>query len=350
MAPSRGSESGLLRLWDLAVLLCVELYLRLRYRKTAEKVRRLLRNDGVNRTSVAHPRRITEKYFWRKVIDHDPRFTVACDKIAARRIVSDLGVEVALPRILWSGTDPALIPDQLLTADVVIKAAHGWEQTIFPAKDGLSPDEIRARCAEFMASSHGRRQDQWGYYHIPHRILIEERIYADRPMTDIKFHVYGENIVWVTAVYPTTGPKQAGIWQRNEDGTLSLSTFTASSTDQIDGRPLPAIVSAMAPVAQRIGAAFDSMRVDFMTDGETFYLGELTVYTAAGYTSFGHLAEPPGPRYWDIRRTWFLNTRQRGFWRIYAASLRRAIDREVARSGRPDASQPLAPAMLGLGL
>lgn len=349
MEPLPKPEPRFLRHWDGLVLLGAELYLRIRHRRVSSRVRWVLRQNGVRRVHLAHPRRVTEKYFWRKAVDHDPRFTVACDKIASRKIVEDLGVEVPMAPILWTGADPAQIPDHLVTGDVVIKAAHGWQQSIYPARDGLTAEQVRSTCSQFMASSHGQNQHQWGYFGVPPRIVIEERVFKGRPLTDVKVHTCGANPVWVTCVHPNPDHKSAGIWKCLADGSLTISPFLASEVKTSDDTAPPATTAAMIQIATKIGRAFDAIRVDFMSDGEAFYLGELTVYTNGGYVSFGHMDDPPGRRFWDIRRSWFLNSRQRGLWAIYAASLRRSANRQVRQSGEPVLPDRLEPSMLGLG-
>ncbi len=336
---------------DLCILVLVDLWMRARFPDQVASITRRMKDKGVTNLRLSDPRYLNEKYLWRRLFDHDPRFTVVCDKIETRKLVADLGVDVRLPEIFWTGTDPDLIPEHLLGQDVIVKAAHGWNQSIYVRDAGLGPAEIREKCREFMASSHGQRQHQWGYFNAPRRILIEERLFSGRPMCDIKFTVFGHVLVQIIGIYPGPQGRTAGIWFLDSDGEWKLSDEASSVSKEIDGRPLPPSTDAAARIASQIGAAFDHMRVDFMTDGEQVYLGELTAYNAAGASpTFGHLVDTPNNVYWDLRRSWFLSTPQRGWRRIYAASLRRSIDRQARSDPRLDAAGPLDPAMLRAGL
>lgn len=346
------SPSGMaLSIWDRVVFALIEFWIGLAFGKQVGYLRKRMSERGVTKLTLANPRYLNEKYFWRRIFDRDPRFTLLCDKIAVRDFLSDLAVEAKLPRILWTGTDPDQIPERLLAADVIVKAAHGWNQSIVLREAGLEPAEIRAKCCEFLSMTHGVRHHEWGYFNAPHRIIIEERLFPHRPFCDLKYTTYGSVLVQLIAIYPGVEGRTAAIWLVDETGDWHVQDQASSVSQVVDARPLPPTVKAAAAISVRIGAAFDHMRVDFMTDGHELYLGELTVYNAAGSSpTFGHLIETPNNVHWDLRRSWFLTAKQRGWKGIYAASLRRSIDWQAAADPRLGLAGRLDPAMLDLGL
>jgi hypothetical protein len=86
-----------------------------------------------------------------------------------------------------------------------------------------------------------------------------------------------------------------------------------------------------------IGADFDHLRVDFLTDGTRLFLGEITIYNLGGIAySTGQLTDTPLNRSWDLRRSWFMRSPQKGWRKAYAAALRRAINLETLRMPRYD--------------
>lgn len=355
MSPGPGSGRDAsppwLRLWDMAVLASVDLWLRLRHRRLVARLRGLMRPLGVRRLHLADPRLANEKFFWRKVMDHDPRFTLASDKIDMRRLVAGLGVEVRMPRVLWTGADAGALPEDLLTEDVVIKAAHGWNQSIIVRDCGQTPGEIRARCTEFLGQSHGRANHEWGYFNVPRRLIVEERLFPGGGIFDIKVKTFGPIVEQLVPIYADTGERTAAPWVPDGRGGWTLFDKPSGASDVIDARPFPAIATEALRIASQIGAAFDHVRVDFLTDGKTLYLGELTLYTGGGIaTPFGHQLGSPLNRSWDLRRSWFLVAPQRGVWRLYADCLRRAIDRRAYGDDRLNLPGPLAPEMLDIGL
>jgi hypothetical protein len=344
-------ESRWLRLWDLSVLTVVEVGLRLRHRRLVARLRGLMRPLGVRRLHLADPRLANEKFFWRKTIDHDPRFTVVSDKIDMRRVIEDLGVAVSMPRVHWTGESADDLPGDLLAADVVIKAAHGWNMSIIVRDCGLEPSAIRDRCRAFLAASHGAPDYEWAYFDAPHRLIVEERLYPGGGMIDLKVKTFGPVVETVTAIHFDTGDRTAGVWFPDGRGGFAMAGQASLVSDAIDDRPLPATAAEAVRVSERIGAAFDHVRVDFMTDGRTLYLGELTLYSGGGIaTPFGHQPDSVLNRSWDLRRSWFLTAGQRGWRRIYAASLLRAINRRAAGDGHIGAAGPLPRAMLEVGL
>ena len=79
----------------------------------------------------AYPLSSNEKYTWRKLYDRNPWFTVANDKLAAKRLARELCPGIRVPRTLWEGTCAEDIPDEVLQGDVVVKANHGSGWNLF---------------------------------------------------------------------------------------------------------------------------------------------------------------------------------------------------------------------------
>ena len=274
--------------------------------------------------NVAAPRTVNEKFLWRKLFDHDPRFVRLSDKIAAREWLAEQGIEADMAEILWSGTDARDIPDEVLSGGVVVKGAHGYAMNIFlkePPKDRAAFDE---EANAFMARDHGRVERQWGYYDVPRRLCVERLLPG--ATSDLKIYTFGPRVKRLVAIYDRFDDLTADLWRTGDDDVLTLSEGSSVIGETRAGRPLPPFIDDALDLARRIGAHFDHMRVDLMSDGERFWLGELTVYNLGGHFA-GVAAEDKAilNRAWDLRRSWFLTTPQRGWRALYRAALARRL-------------------------
>lgn len=165
---------------------------------------------------------------------------------------------------------------------------------------------------------------------MPKRLLAEEALFQDQQLIEIKYYTFGP-IVEQFVISRQGEPTTSGRWQRQSDASYKLHDQPTTVSPIIDRAPLPPVVDKGLRLASEIGARFDQMRVDTMTDGETLYLGELTVYNQAGRAHLqGHYEDAPMNRSWDLRRSWFLTTPQTGWRARYASALRRALDRRDA--------------------
>lgn len=304
------------------------------YRKSA--------SHGNRHLSIAAPRVANAKFVWRKVFDHDLRFTVMSDKMAAKDFVRDLGIGLQTPRTLWSGP-PGDLPESMLGGDVVIKTTHGWSTNLYPARDGMSPDEVREGIRRAMAQRHGRRYNQWAYYDIRPRLFVEERVDKDVDLTDLKVYVYGGVAQRVVPIR-TIGDNQriAAVWTRDAQGTFVRSSEASGvSPGVVDDAPLPPCTEEALTIASRIGAYFDHLRVDFLATEDALYLGEITVYSQSGILVGGFSIDAEPSRLWDLRRSWFLNAGQEGWKGVYARALARFCAREARQNPGLDTVGPL---------
>jgi hypothetical protein len=278
----------------------------------------------------AYPASANEKYLWRKLLDHDPRFVAVSDKLAARRWLAEQGIAAPMPEVLWVGTDPATMPADLLRDDVVIKTNHAYGHLHY-VRDGIADRAaLDAKIRGWLAYDHSRHRGQWAYRDIPRRVFLERVVGAPgQPLEDFKFHTCGDRVLRMARIYRARGISEGQMFFPDAAGDLRLSPRKPSVCDRYSDRSCPASFGAMTALARRIGAMFDHIRVDFLVSGDRFWLGELTVYNLSGFNAQGG-ADPDDPHSiaWDIRNTWFMREARLGpFWRLYRRHLREALDR-----------------------
>mgnify|MGYP002713246949 CR=1 FL=1 len=90
---------------------------------------------------------------------------------------------------------------------------------------------------------------------------------------------------------------------------------------------MPATIDRAIEIAREIGARFDSVRVDFLCNDTELFLGEITFNSGAGRSPLGFLPDIPSNRLWDLRKSWFMTTPQRGWREVYRRALLRELDR-----------------------
>lgn len=334
-------------IFDTIILWLVHVWVMVRQPGIWLRVVRRTRGPGMPRPYSAFPLTANEKYSWRKIFDHDPRFVVLSDKQAAKEWVARHGFDVSVPKTLWCGTDAREMPETVLNGDVVIKATHGWRMNIFVKNGTHDHAQLREEAGSFLEMAHGRDQFEWAYCNVPRRLLAEEMIRpASGELLDLKLYTFGPHVEQVVLISESEQGRAGAIWEPDAEGRFQMLEIKTAISDRIDRRPLPDCIGQALKVAAEIGAEFDHLRVDFLTDGSVLYLGEITVYNLAGHAyPHGDIVDTTLNRSWDLRRSWFLRSPQKGWRKAYAAALRRAIDRQSREMVRFDgADAPPLPA------
>lgn len=272
----------------------------------------------------AAPMRYNELVLWRKIVDRNPLFVTLTDKLAAKVYIRDACPGIAMPEILWCGRDAANIPPGLLTSAAVIKANHGCAMNIFVSEGGPDCAAIVRKARRWQRERYGRRHGEWAYRPIVPAVFVEEMLTLSggKIATDIKVHVCSGVIshVWV------------------EDKHAKLSVLFDRQANPLPGRDpdypdedqaLPVNARLLDHVRQAISIApgiagdLDYIRIDFLVTDDRLYVGEITVYSAAGYGTWTNPAIAAEiERLWRLEQSAFLRRPHRGAVHLYAEALR----------------------------
>jgi hypothetical protein len=78
----------------------------------------------------------------------------------------------------------------------------------------------------------------------------------------------------------------------------------------------------MVELAKRIAVGFDHLRVDFLWNGQHFYLTEITIYSQGGFLLYSDqdLLKTMASM-WDMRSSWLFGKGQSGWRHYYVAWL-----------------------------
>lgn len=300
----------------------------------AVRVWSLLRHPGVWRRSLrgktgffpnpAAPSGDGDKFLWRKIFDHNPLFSICCDKLAAKDYAARNCPGLMTAAVLWQGTDPARIPPELLTGNVAIKANHGSGWNILVRDGQYDRKEMLRRASGWVRRTYARYVGEWGYRNARRCILVEAMLQEPdgRPVaTEYKFHTSAGRTCYIY------------VKRRNADGTDNWCAYERDGTPlPADPQwttwlalPLPANFERMRETAERLGQPFDHIRVDLYSLHGGIYFSELTVYPQSGKSVSRRQAELRNAS-WDLRKSWFLSTPQRGWRKLYAEALVRWLD------------------------
>lgn len=289
----------------------------------------VLRNNRLPRPAL--PVSSSDKFLWRKLIDHNPLFTMACDKLASKAWAVARCPQLKAAKVLWAGTDPQTIPLGFLRQRVIIKASHGSGMNILDPRS-VSEQEIRSRATRWLGKRHAKRKGEWGYKNVRRKIFVEEALLDGDNLvaTEYKFHVCCGTTAYVFVKITKAGNRK-DFMILDKDGQVSGSHSVATAKE-IDFL-LPPNYRDMRSIAERLAEPFDFLRTDLYNINGEIYLSELTVYPSSGYGNIGvpelvNLRE----RLWDIRTSRFLSSPQKGIWKAYACILRQWLDERESKA------------------
>lgn len=274
----------------------------------------------------AFPTKLDEKFLWRKIFDRNPEFTCVSDKLESQYIARQRCPEIQIPRTLWTGMSALDIPKEILKGNVVVKATHG-SGYVFPVFDGEYDIAALERSAKtWLRQTFGRRHWEWGYFGVKPRLLVEEMILDETGgyhTTEVKLYVYCGQISMIVLIRDRLTQSSAIVLHGDWSPSVDTNKIGAAVFDG----PLPENRAQIEDVARRLCTGFDHMRCDLYLVGDDIYFGEYTVYNQGGYVLIerDEVLRSAHNQAWDVSRSWFLTTPQRGWSGLYAASLLRQL-------------------------
>ena len=280
----------------------------------------------------ARPTDHGEMVQWRKLFDHNPQFTVFCDKLACKRWVRTNFPDVPLVEPVWTGERPDDLPAAFVAPGYIIKASHGCRANYFPDRQSLGRPELNRLLSRWLGRSYDR-QGQWGYRNVPRRLLVEPRIGGDGPLWEYSVRGHDGAVSGIWVVRDQHRPTEQGT-----DFTADGKRLPPKSNGKL--KPLPAdfvpppSFYRARDIASRISRGFDHIRVDFFVDGDQLYLGEITVYPGSGYGT--EWQSPEKARLHELawfralHLSWFYRMPHRWPMSLYQDAFRRFVDAHVA--------------------
>ena len=279
--------------------------------------------------NIAFPKLYHEKIFWRKVFDNNPLFGVFCDKLATKEYIISKFPEARVPKTIWSTDDLTQILQLPVTSDMVIKASHGSSFNYFPKGSPDDSEQLYLLAHKWMATGYGIDMYETGYFGVKRQVFAEERILTkgNRPFIDIGIGcANGKAIMLLVTRNCKKDNMQDGNFNLQGERVLNYGESPGIGHNLDLDFKLPSNYKEVIKLAETLSVGIDYARFDFMTDGETIYAGEITVYPGGGHTE-ATLGDHYGAdkyidQFWDIRLSWFLNTQHSGWKSLYVKLLK----------------------------
>jgi hypothetical protein len=292
---------------------------------------------------LATPGRLSELVQWRKLFDRNPAFIIFADKLATKTWIAERLPDLPMAETLWVGDRPEDIPAALLTPGHVIKTNNASGQNYLPHRGELPRAEVNRQFHRWLRASAGKRWlgwldqgQEWAYWPVPSKVFVERQVSGDRPLVDISVRVLDGEALMVSCAldFKTEGSTVGYFWP---DGT-PVDDPEASTLPT--GFAVPPAFFEAVRAAAILGQGFDYLRIDFLTDGDTLYSGEITCYPASGHGTDDPFIRRLYLRWLDtLHLSWALSTPQPWPRRVYLAAFRRWLDRhraELARNASPE--------------
>lgn len=291
--------------------------------------------------NLAVPITVDDKYLWRKIFDHNPLFVTLSDKLATKEYVAEHFPAVGFAKVLWRGNDIMMAPCDLLAGAGFLKANHASGFNIRLGSTPPDMQQLHQKTRKWLQTRWEKYHGEWGYAGVRPQLFIEEDLNAGATATlaDFTIYVFGQQISHFVAMhghksqfiqvarFDGQGNRMARprVGETNilpPDGTGRTVTCSVLPEDYA----LPAGVEDMLETARKIAAGHDHLRVDFLWNGNGFFLTEITLYPMGGYIIY---EDEELPRLmascWNLQGSWFLNSRQTGWRGHYAQWLRRQL-------------------------
>lgn len=254
--------------------------------------------------NFSKPIKFNEKLQVKKINDRDPLLPIVADKIESKRYVKEIINNIYIPKTLWEASSPEDIDSldyKQLPDNYVFKANH-TSQTIKIIKNGshLPKGKMKSLSENWLKHDQASALGEWAYQNIPRKVFIEEFLdFEGKEPDDYKFFVYHGKVHFIQLDSDRFIDHKRNMFDKNwQELDFDFSYLRKSPPPK-----QPEFLQDMIIAAEKLGEAFDFIRVDFYWYKNQVTFGELTVYPGAGFEKF------PDEK-WDIEfgKPWKLKT------------------------------------------
>lgn len=237
---------------------------------------------------LEHPKTFNEKLQWLKLYDRKPEYTTMVDKYLAKQWVADkIGQQYVIPTIaVYDSVDEIdldKLPDMF-----VLKCNHDSGNTVI-CKDKLSFDleSAKQKLDDAVKKDYYLKWREWPYKNVKKKVLAEKYLETSEidDLIDYKMMTFSGR---VKCCFTCTN--------RRSDNGLNVTVYDREWERMPFGRPnhpadvnpipKPKSYEEMVEISERLGENMPFVRVDFYEIEGRPYVGEMTLYPAAGFEDF----------------------------------------------------------------
>lgn len=257
---------------------------------------------------------IQSKILFKMAWDRSPVLRVLSDKLSVRKFISERkGADYLVP-LVGDWIHPGRIPWRSLPREFVVKVTHGSggvivvsesasENTFLPTtpqgwvRFEVHPDNFDSKAAEILLSHWQTLRYEWwpgrkpefGYRRLRPRIIVETLIKPPNgsALLEIKAYTFNGVIGFLEVFLGSVGVKKSLLYLDRFGNRLPVMCTDGDEMWPVLEiiPPLPDL-SVINELSERLSRDIDFVRVDFLTSGQTIYVGELTSYPSCGEFSF----------------------------------------------------------------
>ena len=253
-----------------------EVYIKLLYRLKMKKS-----------LNLNNPTTFTEKIQWLKLYDHNPKYTVMVDKVAAKDYVAKIiGQEYVVPTFgKWDNVDD--INFDSLPNSFVLKVNHDSGGVVI-CKDKKEFDIKAAKkklkkCLKNNGYWYGR---EWPYKNIIPCIFAEEYLEdsSTKGLWDYKFYCFGGLVKCYRVDFDRFIDHHTNYFTSN--GEMMQMGDVSSPPDFNKEIPVPKNLEKLKELAEKLACTQPFLRTDFYDVDDKIYFGEMTFYPDSGFGKF----------------------------------------------------------------
>ncbi|MBE6594439.1 MAG: glycosyl transferase [Ruminococcaceae bacterium] len=269
------------------------------YKKWSDErlVRRRYRAVLHRELNLENPQRFSEKMQWLKLHDHQERYSVIVDKVAAKKHIADLvGEEYVVPTLgVWDSFDEINFDE--LPEQFVLKCTHdSASYVICRDKSRFDKKKAKKRLEQALKINFYYRNREWPYRNVPPRIIAEVYLSdtnqneAGCSLVDYKFFCF-DGVPKAMFISKECGDTHVTDWFDMEYNHLPIKM----ANPHADVPPAkPEKFEDMVRLATILSQNYPQIRVDFYQVNGKLYVGELTLYHSGGFFEIH-------PEEWDIK-------------------------------------------------
>lgn len=277
--------------------------------------------------NIAMPSSYHEKMLWRKIFDRNPLFITFCDKLKCKKYAMETVCDAKMPKVLWSGIEIDDLAKQYLRAGAILKANHGYNMNVFSFKHS-EEREVEARAAAWLVETHGEQDLQWGYFHAEKVLFIEEALVPTQgKLVDLNVRASDGKCLLVSCIVDNKSKSErSGYFNLQGERLKDYDLRTPPDKVLEQDFEVPKCLNKCLEWASKLSVGVDYARYDFMVVDDQPYIGEVTVYPAAGLGSDRTPEEKRANSLladsWDLLESHFLKTENTGLVEKYRLKLR----------------------------
>lgn len=235
---------------------------------------------------IKKPRSFNEKIMHRKIYTNKDEYRRIADKYEVRNYVQKKIGKCVLSDLIYTTLNPHDIILKDMPEKFVIKANHGsgWN-IIVDDKDDVEIESIIHKCKTWMQQEYSKIENEYWYWDIKRRILVEEFIEDEKYKVpiDYKLFVFHGEVKYIQVDLHRFENHKRIIYDRNWNKQSFGIKYKKG-----EGIEKPVGLDKMIQTAEKLGEDFSSVRVDLYnpTGTSRVIFGEMTLAHGSGSERF----------------------------------------------------------------